>query len=207
MLKKPNKDNHIILGKRGENHASKVRFSEPLLWQSVFGEGTVELLHQRKGDEAPYPVVLTVEDGIAYWHISSADTAIAGEGKCELRYMVDDVVVKSRIFRTTVLQALGDDTVDPPEPQKPWVDQVLEAAEKIESATTHQPIISESNTWLVWDADSLDYVDTGISAKGVPGEPGEKGEPGDDYILTEEDKDEIATMVISNFVDVSEVGA
>ena len=50
----------IRLGKQGENHARRVPF-ELGLWENQFGEGRCELLHQRNGDEAPYPVPLTVE--------------------------------------------------------------------------------------------------------------------------------------------------
>lgn len=197
----------LCLGKQGENLARVVYFKEPELWKERFGEGTCELLHKRNGDEVPYPVVLDIENGKYCWKITNIDTSVAGVGECELYYSVSGVVVKSKVWPTRVMESLGGEFADVPEPQKPWVDEVLEAAEKVESATTHQPIISENNTWLVWDADSLDYVDTGVSANGVPGEPGEKGEPGDDYILTEEDKSEIADMVISKFIDVSEVGA
>lgn len=42
--------------------------------------------------------------------------------------------------------------------------------------------------------------------QGTQGEKGDKGDKGDPYILTQADKTEITNMVISNFIDVSEVG-
>lgn len=42
--------------------------------------------------------------------------------------------------------------------------------------------------------------------KGDKGERGEKGEDGKDYVLTETDKDDIAEIVKTMFVDVAEVG-
>lgn len=42
--------------------------------------------------------------------------------------------------------------------------------------------------------------------QGAQGEKGDKGDKGDPYILTQADKTEIINMVISNFIDVSEVG-
>ena len=155
----------IRLGKQGEHLARRVPF-ELGLWENQFGEGRCELLHQRNGDEAPYPVNLTVENNVAYWHVTSVDTAVAGKGECELRYIVNDVVVKSTTYVTKVSEALGEGAEVPPEGAKPWVDQVLDAAQKVEDATTHQPIISEHDTWLVWDAESGEYIDTGVSAKG-----------------------------------------
>ena len=156
----------ISIGKQGENLARKVYFDEPELWKETFGEGVCELLHQRSGDSSPYPIKLEAENGRLCWKITASDTAMVGDGKCELRYVVDDVIVKSKIWTTTVLPTLGDNVVEAPEPQKAWVDEVLGAAEEVKSATTHQPIIAENGNWLVWNAETKDYIDSGISAKG-----------------------------------------
>ena len=62
------------------------------------------------------------------------------------------------------------------------------------AAAVHSPKI-EDGTWHVWDQQTYDYVDTDVEAqgpRGERGEPGLKGDPGDDYVLTEEDKAEIA---------------
>lgn len=156
----------IALGIQGEHHARKVSFAETEIWKERFGEGTFELLHQRNGDEAPYPVILTIEDDVPYWYVTNADTAVAGVGKCELRYIVDHVVIKSCTFITDVIESLGEGTTEAPEPQKAWVDQVLEAAEKVENAVTYPPIIGENGNWLVFDFESGAYVDSGVSASG-----------------------------------------
>ena len=123
----------ICLGKQGENLARMVYFDEPATWKETFGEGKCELLHQRNGDEAPYPVVLDTEDGRVCWKITSSDTAIVGEGKCELHYSVDGVIVKSKIWKTSVLESLGGEIAEPPAPYQGWVDEVLGAAERIET--------------------------------------------------------------------------
>lgn len=154
------------IGKQGENLARIVYFDEPSTWEKDFGEGRCELLHQRNGDSAPYPVKLEMVDGRCCWKITAADTAIVGDGKCELRYIVNDVVIKSKIWTTTVLEALGDASEEAPEPQKAWVDQVLEAADKVENAVTHPPIIGDNGNWLLFDFESGKYVDSGVSASG-----------------------------------------
>lgn len=187
----------ICLGKQGENLARSVCFDEPIEWKEIFGEGRCELLHQRNGDSAPYPVVLESRDDKVCWKITASDTAIAGEGKCELRYIVNDIVVKSKLWKTDVLEALGEGT-EAPEPQKAWVDQVLNAAEDVKSATTHQPMIGENGNWLVWNPETKDYIDTGVFAKGDEGYTPKKGI---DY-YTEADKaeltDEIAKAVLTD---------
>lgn len=162
----------ICLGKQGENLARIVYFDEPSAWVNTFGEGKCELLHQRNGDESPYPVALDLENDRVCWKITASDTAIVGDGKCELHYSVDGIIVKSKIWTTTVLPSLSGEVVDAPEPQKTWVDEVLSAAEKVESATTHQPKIGENGNWLVWNTETMEYIDSGVSAKGVPSEPG-----------------------------------
>ena len=169
----------ISLGKQGENLARMVCFDEPAMWKETFGEGKCELVHQRSGDEAPYPVVLNVENDKVSWKITNADTAIVGDGKCELHYIVDNVVVKSKIWTTTVLPSLGGAVEEAPEPQKAWVDQVLNAAEEVEknaqmveNATVHQPFIGENKNWFVWNIETQEYIDTGILAEGKKGDAG-----------------------------------
>lgn len=162
----------LYLGKQGENLARIVYFEEHALWEKEFGEGKCELLHQRNGDVAPYPVKLEKENGKCCWKITAADTAIVGDGKCELHYIVNDVVVKSKVFKTTVIESLGGEVAEAPEPEKAWVDAVLDAAQKVEDGTVHPPMIGENNTWLVWDFDTSEYIDTGINAEGTPGADG-----------------------------------
>ena len=157
---------HVALGIQGEHHARKVSFSETAIWRERFGEGTFELLHQRNGDVAPYPIVMTMENDVPYWYVTNADTAIAGAGKCELRYVVNNVLIKSCTFVTDVIPSLVDASGEVPEPEQAWVDQVLNAAEEVKDAVTHNPIIGDNGNWLVWDADKGEYIDTGVKASG-----------------------------------------
>ena len=157
---------HVALGIQGEHHARKVSFAETAIWRERFGEGTFELLHQRNGDVAPYPIVMTMENDVPYWYVTNADTAIAGAGKCELRYVVNNVLIKSCTFITDVIPSLVDASEEVPEPEQAWVDQVLNAAEEVKDAVTHNPIIGDNGNWLVWDADKGEYIDTGVKASG-----------------------------------------
>lgn len=160
----------LLLGKQGENLARRVQF-DISRWISSFGPGAVQLLHQRSGDEAPYPVAVEQDGTLAIWKVSSADTARPGGGHCELRYYVDETLAKSETWMTKVLPALGDASETPPEAQQGWVEQVLqagtaaaEAADRAEEAAVRQPYPNEeTGTWWVWDAESGAYADTGIS--------------------------------------------
>lgn len=160
----------LPLGKQGENMARKIQF-DISRWIGTFGPGTVQLLHQRSGDEAPYPVAVEKDGTQAIWTVTNADTAAAGTGRAELQYYVGDALAKSETWMTKVLPALGPAGETPPEAQQGWVDQVLqagtvatEAADRAEEAAVRQPYPNaETGTWWVWNAESGAYEDTGIS--------------------------------------------
>lgn len=160
----------LPLGKQGENLARKIQF-DISRWIGTLGPGSVQLLHQRNGDETPYPVAVEQEGNLAVWTVTNADTAAAGTGRAELQYYVGDALAKSETWMTKVFPALGPAGETPPEAQQGWVDQVLqagaaavEAAEKAESAAVRQPYPNaETGTWWVWDAESGAYTDTGVS--------------------------------------------
>lgn len=121
----------IQLGRRGENLATRVIFhvgdwlSEP--------NGSVQLIHQRNGDEQPYPCAITADGNTVIWDILSADVAAPGRGRAELQYLRGDVCIKSSIFITNTADSLDKAGEVPPDPHKSWVQQVSEAAEGIES--------------------------------------------------------------------------
>ena len=116
----------VTLGRRGENNARQVVF-DLSAWSAVYGAGTVQAVAQRAGDIAPYPVSIEQTDNAAVWTVNSADTANVGDGKVELLYTVNDVVVKSEVWKTSVLESLSDDTAEPPEAASGWVEKVLAA--------------------------------------------------------------------------------
>lgn len=162
----------LPLGKQGENLVRQIQF-DLSRWISNFGPGTVQLLHQRNGDEAPYPVAVEQAGNLAVWTVTNADTAIGGNGIAELQYYVGDALAKSETWMTKVFPALGDASETPPEAQQGWVDQVLhagaaavEAAEKAESAAVRQPIVGGNGNWWTWDLEAGAYVDTGIYSGG-----------------------------------------
>lgn len=164
--------NVLLLGKQGENFAKQIRF-DLSRWISSFGPGTVQLLHQRSGDEAPYPVAVEQGGTLAVWTVTNTDTSSAGTGRAELQYYVGDALAKSETWMTKVLAALGPAGETPPDAQQGWVDQVLqagtvatEAAEKAANAAVRQPIVGGNGNWWTWDLEAGAYVDTGIYSGG-----------------------------------------
>lgn len=166
----------IKLGRRGENQARKVVFDVLRKWREGYGEGVASLIVQRNGDEQPYPVTMTEEDGALVWLVTSVDTAAAGEGMAELRYTVGDVIVKSQIYKTRVRDTLGDSGETPPSAWQSWVDEVLQAAADAETAVSKMPYVDEeTGNWFKWDAKAGAFADTGVAATGPQGEQGVQG--------------------------------
>ena len=132
----------LAIGRRGENDARRVVF-DLSAWRRHYGEGTVQLLHQRAGDESPYPCALTVEGDTAYWLIRAADVDKAGWGSAQLHYYVGNTLAKSAIWRTVTADALGDPSETPPEPQQGWVDKML--ADVVAATTSAQADQAEND--------------------------------------------------------------
>lgn len=204
-----NNERKLQIGKRGEDRATRVDFSDYLrAWSAEYGAGgTFTLVHQRYDDIGPYAIPL--EDGI--WTIRSADLAIPGTGLAELIYTVDGIIKKSLRFKTVTLDALGQ-TVEPPAPWQSYIDSVVNAADRAENAAREiENMTVESETLTpgsvatvektVGDVVNLkfgipqgikgDKGDTGEigpvgpqGPHGIQGPKGDKGDKGDDGDVT-----------------------
>ena len=150
----------LPLGKQGENMARKIQF-DISRWIGTFGPGTVQLLHQRSGDDAPYPVAVEKDGTQAIWTVTNADTAAAGTGRAELQYYVGDALAKSETWITKVLPALGPASETPPEAQQGWVDQVLAQVARITGMTAQAVELPAGS------APTADYAD-GVLTIGIP---------------------------------------
>ena len=163
----------LSLGRQGENLARQVVF-DLSAWVEEYGPCVVELIAQRPGDDAPYPVAVRRDGESMLWDLTAADTAVAdGYGRCELRWYVGDILAKSKIWRTWVEPAMDTPSeTAPPEPEQGWVNKVLaagssakeaaeraeEAAKKAESAVPAGSLSIGSG--LKWAADGKLTVDT-----------------------------------------------
>ena len=163
----------LALGRCGENLARKVVFDVRDL-ESLYGTGEVEVIYQRPGDAQPYPLTVQREGTLVTWDVTSTDTEMSdGSGKCELRYYVGETLAKSKTWRTWVEPAMDTPSeTTPPEPEKGWVDQVLEAgtsakeaAERAEEAAKKAESTVPAGSLsigdgLKWAADGKLTVDT-----------------------------------------------
>lgn len=167
----------IVLGRQGEHLARCITF-DIADWEATYGQGTVQLLVQRSRYESPYPCVVSAGDGVAKWKVRAVDVAVPGHGRIEMQYHVGGAVVKSETYRTLVMEALGEPGAMPPDPEKDWVEVVLQAARDAEQSAQEaregikQTITMGANgNWFIGDRD------TGVSAVGPRGEKGDSGLP------------------------------
>lgn len=85
---------------------------------------SVELVHQRSEDVAPYPVTTASTDTLT-WTVTDTDTAYAGGGRAELRIRFANGMAKTAVFNTSVIASITGDTVIP-EPLESWYDALID---------------------------------------------------------------------------------
>lgn len=138
--------------------------------------------------------------------------AVPGYYTIQLRGIRGEEVRHTNKTRLYVAESLSGDAVWPEVPSEfSQIEQRVvsagaaaeAAADRAEAAAVHAPTLSESDTWLVWDPERGEYVDTGVysggnapgidpetkhwilggedtgvSAEGLPGPAGPDGPPG-----------------------------
>ena len=101
-----------------------------------------------------------------------------GKYTMQLRGISGDKVYHSDIFEAWVKYSIEPGSAYNPVPSEFYqaearlddkVDEAKKYAENVEIASTCMPKISPDNTWLIWDVETGDYVDTGIVASGGGG--------------------------------------
>lgn len=196
----------LPLGYQGENNCRQIVF-DISDWQTQYGAGTVQLAHQRGGDDAPYPVSVTGEGNKAIWTVQSADVAVAGSrGHCQLSYLVDDKIVKSLTWRTEVYPSLGENG-EAPAPYLTWMDALRQEIAGIATEGVGIAAITlqgqDADGGNVYTVTLTDGTTSAITApRGLRGTDGKTPIRGSDY-WTDTDKQEIVEDVLE-CVDVPE---
>ena len=117
----------VSFGRKGENLARRVMFDISALI-AEFGAGSFEWVIRRPNESTVYIAVNKEQDGnTAILNLTTTETAISGYGGLELRYYVDDVIVKTIVWRTSIAASLGGGDV--PDPIEDYIDQMREIAQ------------------------------------------------------------------------------
>lgn len=170
----------VEISRQGENAFREIEIDVSARL-AEYPDGKISVIYFRPDGEL-YPAIVNATESPIVWRPTATDTAVSGVGAIEVRVQIGDVLGKSCKIAAKVLGALGAPGEAPAAPAPDWTRTVTEdadraeaAADKAEAASTHMPQISASKTWLVWDADAGEYVDTGVSAAGAKGEDGDPG--------------------------------
>lgn len=169
----------IPIGRKGENLARTVDFSDIIAEiKNDYGDGgKVVVLVKRPGEDEPYPAASVDDSDGLTWQPTETDTAIAGRGRAEVDYYIDDVLVKSVLFTTYTNDSIGV-SGDTPEPGYDYMKQLLDELEKV--GTGIVSIEENEDTSITFHmSDGTEYTTTPLKGEdGQDGAPGEKGEPG-----------------------------
>ena len=133
------KNKKIILGRQGEDNAVRVVWPGIVSdWSSLYGDGSFQLSVRRFGDENAYPVAVEVNGDDIRFTVTSAETAIAGNGKCELTYIANGTIAKSATWETVVLNSLTwhAPSEPPEEPAKSWFTSIQGQIGNLENLAT-----------------------------------------------------------------------
>lgn len=169
----------LLLGRAGEHLAREIVFDCSDFLRR-YGEGSAQLLHQRRGDSVPYLATIHSQGQELHWPVTDDDTARPGYGRAELRWYVGETLVKSRMFRTVVRPALGQ-----PENLSPEEKSELELlAQRVQSAEQFVwgEAAAQATTLEPGSAATASCVN-GVFSFGIPkgatGEQGPQGPKGD----------------------------
>lgn len=141
----------IYLGRQGENLARTVEIDVGAMLEAHPG-ASIGLVFQRAGETELYIGATTLGGTVLSWPISAAVTANAGRGKIEVRAMLGDVLAKSVTAPTQVDVSLSGAGSTPPDPEKDWIDDVLQAASEAKQSAASAADSAQKAEQAVEDA-------------------------------------------------------
>lgn len=159
-----NRGEFINLGHKGENNATVIEFNIPDDWQN----GVVQLFVKRATDKEPYvPGDFYIEDGIAYWNVSSADTAVVGHGFAQYCAIFDGMITKSTAFITITEKSIDVLDISVDEPEKSTLEAALEAVSEFSARAQEAANTAEYTAQQVYSAvnDAKEYSAEAKAAK------------------------------------------
>lgn len=100
-------------------------------WLDEFDGLELSIWPTRPGENAAYPAAdVELVGTVLYWKPNGVDTAIAGNGKVEILAITGDKRKLSGWCETNVKATSLAVTQETPEAARPWVDEVLDAADE-----------------------------------------------------------------------------
>ena len=112
------------------------------------------------------------------WTVDEYFTAVSGVLKLEIRGIKgDELVIKYDLSDIFVRESAVGEGLPQPDMIEKAISEMSEILAKAEEISVKAPII-KNNNWWIFNADTLEYEDTGLPSRGEKGIQGEKGEQG-----------------------------
>lgn len=121
------------------------------------------------------------------WTVDEYFTAVSGVLKLEIRGIKgDELVIKYDLSDIFVRESAVGEGLPQPDMIEKAISEMSEILAKAEEISVKAPII-KNNNWWIFNADTLEYEDTGLTSRGekgeqglqgIQGEKGDKGEQG-----------------------------
>ena len=129
-------------------------------------------------DDAMDILPLTAGEGGLSAVLTAEQLSISGFYNMQLRSTQSDLVRHTNVIQAYIPPSLSGDAQWPKLPTEfsEAEKRVIDAANRAESYSNHNPIIGENGNWQLWNGEA--YVDSGHPAQGEVGPRGEKGETG-----------------------------
>ena len=128
-----------------------------------------------------------IKDGSIFltWTVDEYFTAVSGVLKLEIRGVRgDELVIKYDLSDIFVRESAVGEGLPQPDMIEKAISEMSEILAKAEEISVKAPII-KNNNWWIFNANTLEYEDTGLTSRGEKGEQGlqgiqgEKGDKGD----------------------------
>lgn len=119
----------VLLGHKGDSGTVLTFDVTPAInrWEGCL----VKVIHKRPGEDTGYFAETVLDGHVLKWTVTDVDTAIAGNGSCEMLVMDGERLAYSCIAKTLIKPSEAD--TDPTKPPYSWEDIAL-YAERAETA-------------------------------------------------------------------------
>ena len=126
----------ICIGHQGTQGAIAIRFNVAG-WLKKWPDGVFDINIQRHGEyQVQYSRSTTPENGIITWVPDATDTAVNGVGRYEIEIKKEANSrdnYTSAVGEFIVLERVGGDKINPPDPYIPWITKLNQAISKSEA--------------------------------------------------------------------------
>lgn len=140
----------LVIGRQTETGVLDIRI-DCAPWLALWPELDLYIWVTPPGGGAQYPAHAYLDGEVLVWEVNSGDTAVEGRGTIEVVGIADGLRKLSTITTTQVLRTTTRVTTTIPDPARPWVEQVLEAASAAQDSAYQAAVNADKTEKAVVD--------------------------------------------------------